>query len=123
MKFNGLREVATILESSAVLIARHSEDESSATGRMLRELVVALESVLRARDKRYLMANVPRDAIAAVSKVLPGISGPTIVDVVESGWVAAHAVVEADQVYRAIADLKELGATGILVTKIERLMP
>jgi ATP phosphoribosyltransferase len=123
LKFNGLREVATILESSAVLIARHSEDESSATGRMLRELVVALESVLRARDKRYLMANVPRDAIAEVSKVLPGISGPTIVDVVESGWVAAHAVVEADQVYRAIADLKELGATGILVTKIERLMP
>jgi len=123
LKLNGLREVATILESSALLIARPSEDESSATGRMLRELVVALESVLQARDKRYLMANVPRDAIAEVSKVLPGISGPTIVDVVESGWVAAHAVVETDQVYRAIADLKELGATGILVTKIERLMP
>jgi len=123
LKLNGLREVATILESSALLIARPSEDESSATGRMLRELVVALESVLRARDKRYLMANVPRDSIAEVSKVLPGISGPTIVDVVESGWVAAHAVVETDQVYRAIADLKELGATGILVTKIERLMP
>ena len=55
--------------------------------------------------------------------MLPGISGPTIVDVVESGWVAAHAVVDTNDVYRVIADLKDLGATGILVTKIERLMP
>ncbi len=123
LKMNGLKEIATVLESSALLIAGSSPDEDSDTGRKLRELVAALESVLRARDKRYLMANVPREAIDAVSKVLPGISGPTIVDVVNSGWVAAHAVVDTDDVYRVIADLKDLGATGILVTKIERLMP
>lgn len=123
LKMNGLKEIATVLESSALLIAGSSPDEDSDTGRKLRELVAALESVLRARDKRYLMANVPREAIDAVSRVLPGISGPTIVDVVESGWVAAHAVVDTDDVYRVIADLKDLGGTGILVTKIERLMP
>ncbi len=123
LKMNGLKEITTVLESSALLIAGSSRDENGDTERRLRELVSALESVLRARDKRYLMANVPRDAIDAVSRVLPGISGPTIVDVVDSGWVAAHAVVDTDDVYRVIADLKDLGATGILVTKIERLMP
>lgn len=123
LKTNGLREIATILESSAIMVACRGNGGASDRERRLEELVVALESVIRARDKRYLMANVPRDTLAAVSRVLPGISGPTVVDVIDSGMVAAHAVVDAADVYRAIADLKELGATGILVTKIERLMP
>jgi ATP phosphoribosyltransferase len=56
--------------------------------------------------------------------VIPGLSGPTIVEVLDSGgWVAAHAVVDASQVYQTIAKLKALGAEGILVTRIERLMP
>jgi ATP phosphoribosyltransferase len=123
LKTNGLREIATVLESSARLVARSAENNEAPVNDKLRELVAALESVLRARDKRYLMANVPRDRLDEVSRVLPGISGPTVVDVVDSGMVAAHAVVDAADVYRAIADLKDLGATGILVTKIERLMP
>jgi len=123
LKTNGLREITTVLESSARLVSRHRENNEAVVNEKLRELVPALESVLRARNKRYLMANVPRDALAEVSRVLPGISGPTIVDVVDSGLVAAHAVVDVTDIYRAIADLKDLGATGILVTKIERLMP
>ncbi len=123
LKVNGLKEVATVLDSTALLIARPATERSKEVDAGLRELVAALESVLRARDKRYLMANVPRDSLDRVTRVLPGLSGPTVVDVVDSGWVAAHAVVDAADVYRAIADLKELGATGILVTKIERLMP
>ncbi len=123
LKVNGLKEIATVLESSAILIARPAQERDPEVDDSLRELVAALESVLRARDKRYLMANVPRDALDRVRRVLPGISGPTVVDIVDSGWVAAHAVVDTADVYRAIADLKDLGATGILVTKIERLMP
>ncbi len=122
LRVNGLREVGTILQSSAHLIgnrralAQHTD--------AVRELTTALESVLRARTKRYLMANVPRDALKAVREILPGISGPTIVDVLDNeGWVAAHAVVDADQVYQTIARLKGVGAEGILVTRIERLMP
>jgi ATP phosphoribosyltransferase len=70
------------------------------------------------------MANVPRDRLDAVRKVIPGLSGPTIVEVLDEGaWVAAHAVVDSDRVYQTIARLKELGAEGILVTRIERLMP
>ena len=84
----------------------------------------ALDSVVRAANKRYLMANVPRTALEEVRRVLPGISGPTIVDVLDGGdIVAAHAVVDTDDLYRTVGDLKALGATGILVTPIERLMP
>ena len=93
-------------------------------GRSISELVTALESVIRARAKRYLMANVPRDTLSEVKKVIPGLSGPTIVEIQNGeGWVAAHAVVDADQIYQAIIRLKALGAEGILVTPIERLMP
>lgn len=124
LKVNGLRELAPVMESTAVLIAGPTLLAEEAGRRRSRELVAALESVLRAQDKRYLMANVPRRELEAVKRVIPGLGGPTIVDVMDSGeWVAAHAVVEAREVYRVIAALKELGATGLLVTKIERLMP
>ncbi len=141
LKMNGLREVATLMEAEAVLVAREGwagtggEAGAGMTVRGARrggarvadrvaELVAALESVLRAEGRRYLMANVPKDALERVKKVLPGINGPTIVDVMDSGrHVAAHAVVSKSEVYRTIAALKELGAEGILVTRIERLMP
>ena len=123
LKMNGLREVATVLEAQAVLVAREGF-VAGESGARVRELVAALESVLRARGQRYLMANVPRASLDRVKDVLPGINGPTIVDVMDSGQhVAAHAVVAKSEVYRTIAALKELGAEGILVTKIERLMP
>jgi ATP phosphoribosyltransferase len=88
------------------------------------ELVTALESVLRARDKRYVMANVPRAALDDVKRVLPGLNGPTVIDIMNGGaMVAVHAVVSAATIYRTIAQLKALGGEGILVTRIERLMP
>jgi ATP phosphoribosyltransferase len=121
LRVNGLREIGTILHSSARLVGNAVRLEGSE--RQVTELVTALQSVLLARKKRYLMANVLRDSLDEVRTVLPGISGPTIVDVLDQGrWVAAHAVVDADQVYQTIARLKELGAEGILVTRIERLM-
>jgi ATP phosphoribosyltransferase len=124
LRVNGLREIGTILHSSARIIANEGALDIEETRRSATELTNAVESVLRASRKRYLMANVPRAKLDEVRRVLPGISGPTIVDVLDQGtWVAAHAVVEADQVYQTITRLKELGAEGILVTRIERLMP
>ena len=70
------------------------------------------------------MANVPRAALERVKRVLPGLNGPTVVDVLDGGEVVAvHAVAPAKTIYRTIRDLKALGAEGILVTRIERLMP
>lgn len=151
LKVNGLVEIATILESSAQLIGSPAlaagggnERSSLGTGvaetavvtlapsglgttakaRALEELVAALTSVLRARGKRYVMANVPRSALERVKAVLPGLNGPTVIDIMNgASLVAVHAVVEASAIYRTIANLKSLGAEGILVTRIERLMP
>jgi ATP phosphoribosyltransferase len=126
LRMNGMREVTTILESTARLITS-GETESLVTDekrRKLSELVVGLTSVLSARGKRYLMANVPRSALEQVRTVLPGLSGPTVTDILNgNSKVAVHAVVSATSIYRTIAKLKELGAEGILVTRIERLMP
>lgn len=125
LKTNGLREVATVLESSARIVARTVTDPArDECRRALDDLVAALESVRRARAQRYLMANVRRDRLADVRRVLPGLNGPTVVDILNGGdHVAVHAVVPAAAVYRTVAELKLLDAEGILVTRIERLMP
>lgn len=128
LRVNGLREVDTVLESSARLIGTPataaSIDSLPAARRDLRSLVAALESVIRAKGQRYVMANVPRSNLASVRRILPGLGGPTVVDVLNGGeHVAVHAVVPACDIYRAIGDLRELGATGVLVTRIERLIP
>ncbi len=125
LRVNGLREIGTILESTAQLVTgRDAFADGSDRARALDELIAALTSVLRARGKRYLMANVPRVALEDIKRVLPGLNGPTVVDILNHGaHVAVHAVVQAAGIYRTIAELKSLGAEGILVTRIERLMP
>lgn len=124
LKVNGLREVATVLESTAALVTRPALLDDADTARRIEELRTALESVIRAHDRRYLMANVPKSALPEIRRILPGWNGPTVVDVMDSGEiVATHAVVDRRDVYRVIAELKSLGASGILVTRIERLMP
>ena len=122
LRVNGLREVATVLESSArLIVARRVRDE--ARTQALDELTASLASVLAARDQRYVMANVPRARLDDVRRILPGISGPTVIDVMNGGsMVAVHAVAPAAGIYRTINQLKAVGGEGILVTRIERLM-
>ena len=124
LKTNGLREVATVMESSAVLVGRPAAAESDEAVAQVRDLTDALESVVRAKNKRYLMANVPRSALDEVRQVPPGLSGPTIIDILNGGdVVAVHAVIGHAEAFEAIARLRQLGGTGILLTKIERLSP
>ena len=124
LRVNGLREIATVLESTTRLISTPTVRADAARARALDELVGALTSVLAARGKRYVMANVPRARLDEVKRVVPGLNGPTIIDIMDGGeYVAVHSVVNAATIYRTIADLKALGAEGILVTRIERLMP
>jgi ATP phosphoribosyltransferase len=120
LRVNGLRELATVCQSSARLIAQ----PAIARDDVVCGLADALESVIRAKGQRYLMANVPRPLLDRVKEILPGLRGPTVVDILNGGdHVAVHAVVNAADVYRAIADLRALGGSGILVTRIERLVP
>ncbi len=124
LRVNGLKEIATVLESTSRLISTSAVRVDAARARALDELVAALGSVIAARGKRYVMANVPRERLDAVRRVVPGLNGPTVIDIMNGGaFVAVHSVVAANTIYRTIADLKALGAEGILVTRIERLMP
>ncbi len=122
LRVNGLREIQTVLESTArLIVARAPRDE--ARTQALDELTASLASVLAARDRRYVMANVPRAKLDEVKRILPGISGPTVIDVMNGGaMVAVHAVAPAANIYRTINQLKAVGGEGILVTRIERLM-
>lgn len=124
LRVNGLREIETILTSTAQLVVPTSTPGWDASKRdALEDLISALESVVAARNQRYLMANVPRARLNEVRQVIPGINGPTVIDILDGGdHVAVHAVVPASSIYRTIARLKSLGGEGILVTRIERLM-
>jgi ATP phosphoribosyltransferase len=123
LRVNGLREVATITESSARVVASGRPDTGE-RGEMIGDLVAALDSVIRARGQRYLMANVPRARLDEVRAILPGLNGPTVIDILNGGaHVAVHAVVPAAAVYRTISRLRGIGAEGLLVTRIERSIP
>lgn len=126
LRVNGLREIETVLRSSAHLVTARGGPRDGDPTRVaeLEDLVMALASVIRARTQRYLMANVPRSALDAVRGVLPGLNGPTIIELSDNGtFVAVHAVVAADAIYRTISQLRALGGEGILVTRIERSVP
>lgn len=124
LKTNGLREIGTVMWSTAQLVvAANRVSWLGAKETALQELATALDSVTSARGQRYLMANVPRDRLPTVRQILPGLNGPTVIDVLDGGkHVAVHAVVAASAIYRVISDLKAIGGEGILVTRIERLM-
>ena len=89
----------------------------------IEEIILALESVIRARGQCYLMMNVERSCLIEVERVLPGLSGPTIMEVASrEDMVAVHAVVSEDRVYSLITQLKRAGARDILVMSIERMI-
>jgi len=118
LRVNRLGIVDEVLQSSVRLFGR----EDVVDDPKVEQVVTALRSVLDAEGKRYLMLNAPEENLAAVEDVIPGLGGPTVLDVDEPGMVAVHAVVEERDVFEAVNDLKAEGASGILVTEIERLV-
>jgi ATP phosphoribosyltransferase len=123
LAMNNLREAGTILHSTARVIANPAALEDAALRARIDPILAALESVIAAKGKRYLMANVPRERLDDVRNILPGISGPTVMDVLSHPEiVAAHAVVDEDALFEIVNALKRVGATGVLVLPIERLV-
>jgi ATP phosphoribosyltransferase len=121
LKTNRLRVIDEVLTTSTLLIANRS---SLTTKReKIDEIHLALESVIRARGQCYLMMNVQRASLEKVKSVLPGLSGPTVMDVASTeDMVAVHAVVNEERVYTLINALKRTGARDILVMAIERMI-
>lgn len=123
LAMNGLREMSTVLQSTARVVANTKAWNDPKTRAQMDLVIASLQSVVAARGKRYLMANVPKARLDEVRRILPGISGPTIMDILSHPeLVAAHAVVDEHALPSIVNGLKAVGATGILVLPIERLV-
>jgi len=121
LRTNRLRVIDEVMVTSTRLIANH--DSLKTKKEKIDEIHLALESVIRARGQCYLMMNVKRTSLDAVRRLLPGLSGPTVMDVASSeGLVAVHAVVNEERVYMLINQLKRAGAKDILVMAIQRMI-
>ena len=121
LRQNRLRIIDVVLPTSTVLIA--NREARIRKSEKIEEICLALESVVRARGQCYLMMNVKRSSLEAVKKELPGLSGPTVMEVASrEDLVAVHAVVSEERVYRLINSLKRAGARDILVMPIERMI-
>ncbi|MUV85757.1 ATP phosphoribosyltransferase [Natronomonas sp. CBA1123] len=119
LRMNRLEVIDEVLSSSVRLFA----NPDVADDPKVQQVKTAFKSVLDANDKRYLMMNVPEDALEDVEDVIPGMGGPTVMDVAGSDALAVHVVVDERKVFEVIPDLKDAGASDILVTEIERLVP
>jgi ATP phosphoribosyltransferase len=119
LRMNRLSIVDEVLESSVRLFA----DPTVADDPKVTQIQMAFQSVLDADGKRYVMMNVPRDALDDVKDEIPGMGGPTVMDVAGEETVAVHVVVDEREVFEVIPELKQAGASDILVTEIERLVP
>ncbi len=117
---NGLQPVGTILESQAVLVAGPGALETRAAE--VDQVVTALTAVVAGRSKRYLLLNAPESVVEKMAEIIPGMESPTVVPLAEEGWVAVHSVVDADDVWNVLPDLKALGGRDILVLRIEQLI-
>jgi ATP phosphoribosyltransferase len=121
MKLNHLREVGVVLESVAVLVGNRKTIVDKRV--RVEEVTSAIQSVMNASKKRYLMANVPKASLKNLSTLLPGVSGPTIMNIIgRDDMVAIHAVTNEDEINGVITVLKSIGATGILVVPIDRMV-
>lgn len=117
---NGLKETAVILHSEAVLISNQNLPPEKA--QLLDRLLFRIQAVKKSRRNKYILLNAPEDKLDAIINVLPGMKSPTIMPLAEKGWVSVHSVVQEDDFWNIIESLKALGAQGILVIPIEKMI-
>lgn len=123
LRTNHLREIGTIMESDACLFSSKEAMDNPDKKAKIEEISDAIKSVLDADEKKYIMADVPRDRLSEIEKILPGIGGPTVLNIAGNDSVlAVHAVVSSKDTYRVVRDLKRIGAKGILTMPIERMV-
>jgi len=117
---NGLREVETVMKSEAVVIANRNLDEE--VKGLLTDLLFRIRSVLAASNNKYILLNAPNDHLQEIIDVIPGMKSPTIMPLAEEGWSSVHSVLSEKVFWAVIGQLRELGAQGILVIPIEKMI-
>ncbi|MCY0968413.1 ATP phosphoribosyltransferase [Chryseobacterium wangxinyae] len=117
---NGLRETLTILKSEAVLaktVQLSAEKEN-----VLDKLLFRIKAVLKAKNSKYILMNVPNDKIADISNVLPVLKSPTVIPLAEEGWSSIHSVIDEERFWDVIDELRENGAQDILIIPIDKMV-
>ncbi|WP_038030457.1 ATP phosphoribosyltransferase [Thermonema rossianum] len=117
---NGLKEVEVIFRSQAVLIQTPVLNEEKQA--ILQKLLFRIEAVQNARNNKYILLNAPKEAIPAIIDILPGMKSPTVLPLAMEGWYSLHSVIQEDQFWEIIEQLKAAGAEGILVVPIEKMI-
>ena len=118
---NRLKEVEVVLKSEALLIGnRHLSEEKQ---EILKELLFRMDAVRTAEDKKYVLMNAPSDNLDDIVAVLPGMKSPTVMPLAQKGWCSVHTVLDEKCFWEIIGKLKALGAEGILVLPIEKMIP
>ncbi len=118
---NGLKEVVTVMESQAVVIA--TPNLQGEKRELLDQLIVRFEAVERSKGMKYLLMNLPENKVSDVARILPGMRSPTILPLAQEGWCSVHVVVSEKDLWTRLAGLKAIGAEGILVFSLEKMMP
>jgi ATP phosphoribosyltransferase len=118
LKSNGLKPFKNVMDSEAVLICSKGVE----LNQEVQELLQRIQSVLRAKSTKYVVLNVEKSKLQAVVNLLPGVKSPTVVPLFEEGWVAVHSVIEEQDFWEKINQLKAAGAEGIVVMPIEKII-
>lgn len=117
---NSLKEVEVVMKSEALLIGNKRLDEDKRV--ILQELLFRMDAVKTAEDKKYVLMNAPKDKLEQIVAVLPGMKSPTVMPLAQEGWCSVHTVLDQKRFWEIIGKLKALGAEGILVLPIEKMI-
>lgn len=117
---NNLREVEVVMRSEALLIGNKRLDEDKR--RILQDMLFRFEAVRNAEDKKYVRMNAPKARLQEIIDVLPGLKSPTVIPLADDEWCSVHTVLDQKRFWEIIGRLKEIGAQGILVTPIEKMI-
>lgn len=117
---NGLRETVTLLKSEAVLAQTPQLSPEKTT--ILNKFLFRIQAVLKAKNSKYILMNVPNDRIQKVSDVLPVLKSPTVIPLAEEGWSSIHSVIDEERFWEVIDELKENGAQDILIIPIDKMV-
>ncbi len=117
---NGLKEVETVLDSQAVLIRNRNLNEVKQ--QILEKLLFRIRAVRRASNNKYILLNAPNEKLKEIIGSLPGMKSPTVLPLAVPGWSSVHSVLNENEFWEIIEKLKELGAEGILVVPIEKMI-
>lgn len=118
---NGLKEVETVLESEAVLIV--NRNISADLLPELEELLFRIDSQCVSSGKKYLLMNIPTEALDEAIRILPAMRSPTVMPLAAPGWSSLHSVVDASRMWEKVRRLKAIGAEGILVLNLDKIIP